>query len=169
MGSRVELQKPTVIPKGAACAMPLRALKASKMLSFARTPLAKPATLADIGRAAVGVSAMSASAVLNGARTSTRIAAETRNKILEEAARLRAPQDISVAGFDDTLAARTSVPQLTTVRQPLRAMGGKAVELLLGIDPASSTLGNIVFPTQPITRASVAPPPSKPISIPRLA
>lgn len=81
---------------------------------------------------------------------------------------LRVPHDISVVGFDDTLAARTSVPQLTTVRQPLRAMGGKAVELLLGIDPSQSNLGNIVFPTQSVARASVSAPPVKTVAIPRL-
>jgi DNA-binding LacI/PurR family transcriptional regulator len=34
---------------------------------------------------------------------------------------LRVPDEISVVSFDDTLAARTTMPQLTTVRQPLRA------------------------------------------------
>src|SRR5688572_2120915 len=48
----------------------------------------RAATLADVGRAA-GVSAMAASAVLNGARTSSRISEETRERILEAAARLR--------------------------------------------------------------------------------
>ena len=45
------------------------------------------ATLADVGREA-GVSPMAASAVLNGARTSSRIAEETRERILAAAARL---------------------------------------------------------------------------------
>ncbi|WP_158218952.1 LacI family DNA-binding transcriptional regulator [Roseateles aquatilis] len=45
------------------------------------------ATLADVGREA-GVSAMAASAVLNGAKTSSRIADETRDRILEAARRL---------------------------------------------------------------------------------
>jgi LacI family transcriptional regulator len=45
---------------------------------------------------------------------------------------IKIPDDISVAGFDDTLAARTSAPTLTTMRQPLRKMGVRAVELLLG-------------------------------------
>lgn len=44
---------------------------------------------------------------------------------------IQVPSDISVVGFDDTLNARTSVPPLTTVRQPLRRMGARAVELLL--------------------------------------
>lgn len=80
------------------------------------------------------------------------------------AAGLRVPDDISVAGFDDTLAARACVPQLSTVRQPLRQMGGRAVELLLDLARAgTSGTGAIdgspvVFPTHPVLRASVASP-----------
>ena len=44
--------------------------------------------VADVAREA-GVSAMAASAVLNGARTSSRIAPETRERILKAAAKLR--------------------------------------------------------------------------------
>lgn len=46
------------------------------------------ATLADVGREA-GVSEMAVSAVLNGARTSARISAETRARVLAAAERLR--------------------------------------------------------------------------------
>ena len=46
------------------------------------------ATLADVGREA-GVSQMAASAVLNGAKTSARISAETRARVLAAAERLR--------------------------------------------------------------------------------
>ena len=46
------------------------------------------ATLADVGREA-GVSQMAVSAVLNGARTSARISAETRVRVLAAAERLR--------------------------------------------------------------------------------
>lgn len=44
---------------------------------------------------------------------------------------IRVPTDISVAGFDDTLTARITTPQLTTIRQPFRQMGRRAVEVLL--------------------------------------
>ena len=40
------------------------------------------------------------------------------------------PERLSVAGFDDAPIAHSVWPKLTTVRQPLRAMGEKAVELL---------------------------------------
>lgn len=87
------------------------------------------------------------------------------------AAGVRVPEDVSVAGFDDTLAARSTVPQLTTVRQPLRAMGSRAVELLLEriasdttqIAPTKST----VFTTELILRASTAKPAGKAQLVPR--
>lgn len=78
---------------------------------------------------------------------------------------LRVPEDISVAGFDDTLAARTTVPQLATVRQPLRTMAHRAVEVLLDmIDhsrgrPAKALKSPIVFPVEIIQRNSVGPRP----------
>lgn len=83
---------------------------------------------------------------------------------------LRVPGDVSVAGFDDTLGARTTVPQLTTVRQPLQAMGARAVEALLarlrhksGHTPLE-TEETIVFPTEIVWRASVG----EPVAAPRL-
>lgn len=44
---------------------------------------------------------------------------------------LRVPEDISVVGFDDIPIAKIVYPPLTTIRQPLRAMGEKAAEALL--------------------------------------
>jgi LacI family transcriptional regulator len=41
------------------------------------------------------------------------------------------PQDISVAGFDDTALATTISPELTTVRQPIAEMAGEAVAMLV--------------------------------------
>ena len=76
---------------------------------------------------------------------------------------LRVPDDVSVVGFDDTLVARATLPQLTTVRQPLRAMGGRAVEILLEQIDAHLAGGehshqpSMVFPTELVLRASVAP------------
>jgi len=79
---------------------------------------------------------------------------------------LRVPEDVSVAGFDDTLAARMTVPPLTTVRQPLREMGRMAVEELLArienweTKPAAKP---VIFPTQVVLRSSLAtvPAPTK--------
>lgn len=44
---------------------------------------------------------------------------------------LRVPKDVSVMGFDDVFAASTNNPPLTTIHQPLRAMGQAAADTLL--------------------------------------
>jgi LacI family transcriptional regulator len=76
---------------------------------------------------------------------------------------IRVPDDVSVVGFDDTLAARTTVPQLTTVRQPLREMGQRAVEILLEEiinrhGPSEMPPPPIIFPTAIVHRTSVGRP-----------
>jgi LacI family transcriptional regulator len=47
---------------------------------------------------------------------------------------LECPGDVSVAGFDDSVGARFSRPQLTTVRQPLVEMTSEAVRRLIAPD-----------------------------------
>jgi DNA-binding LacI/PurR family transcriptional regulator len=44
---------------------------------------------------------------------------------------LRVPEDCSVVGFDDVAQASLSLPSLTTVRQPMEAMGSMSVEMML--------------------------------------
>jgi DNA-binding LacI/PurR family transcriptional regulator len=44
---------------------------------------------------------------------------------------LRVPEDCSVVGFDDVAQAGLSVPSLTTVRQPMEAMGSMSVGIML--------------------------------------
>ena len=50
----------------------------------------------------------------------------------------RVPEDVSVVGFDDVQTAAYHTPGLTTVRQPLRAMGEMAAATLLNRIAASS-------------------------------
>jgi DNA-binding LacI/PurR family transcriptional regulator len=50
---------------------------------------------------------------------------------LLQASGLRVPDDVIVTGFDGVLAARLSRPTLTTVRQPMEAMGRVAARLLV--------------------------------------
>lgn len=45
---------------------------------------------------------------------------------------LQVPGDLSVVGFDDTSLATSVWPALTTVRQPVSAMAGSALDMLLG-------------------------------------
>lgn len=77
---------------------------------------------------------------------------------------LRVPEDISVAGFDDTLASRASLPRLTTVRQPLLLMGRIAAEILLGrtgvIKESRVPASPVVLPIEVVPRDSVGPRPS---------
>jgi LacI family transcriptional regulator len=44
---------------------------------------------------------------------------------------LRVPEDCSVIGFDDVAQASLSSPSLTTVRQPMEAMGSMSAGLIL--------------------------------------
>ncbi len=78
---------------------------------------------------------------------------------------LRVPEDVSVIGFDDSTASQTSIPPLTTVRQPQVAKGESAALLLmqrLGIDLPSSmtppvlTDGSVLLDTELIVRDSTA-------------
>jgi len=50
------------------------------------------------------------------------------------------PEEMSVMGYDDTIDARISYPTLTTLRQPIEAMGEKAFELLMDGPNARSVI-----------------------------
>ena len=72
---------------------------------------------------------------------------------------LRAPDDLSVVGFNDMHFADRFDPPLTTVRIPHHEMGRCAAELLLGrIAGAEQTAGPVVLPAQLIVRASTRGP-----------
>jgi LacI family transcriptional regulator len=68
---------------------------------------------------------------------------------------LRVPQDLSVVGFDDTLLARMVSPPLTTVRQPLREMGGVALRTALRLaDGEKIESHHIELATELVVRGS---------------
>ena len=69
---------------------------------------------------------------------------------------LRVPEDISIVGYDDVLLARYLFPALTTVRQPLRAMGRAAAEAALGILEPTGKEVRRRFAPELIVRQSVA-------------
>lgn len=74
---------------------------------------------------------------------------------------LRVPEDVSVAGFDDSAVAHFSWPPLTTVRQPIRAMARAAIEYLVAragqrVDLRERT----ELPLKLIERQSTAPAPA---------
>lgn len=78
----------------------------------------------------------------------------------------RVPEQLSVAGYDDTPISRAVWPALTTVRQPIRPMVYRATELLLDSigrrEEASSpsARGVEVFEAPLIVRATTASPPN---------
>jgi LacI family transcriptional regulator len=87
---------------------------------------------------------------------------------------LRVPGDVSVVGFDDIQSAAYQNPALTTVRQPLKAMGRIAAETLLRRIRRLGTDGNcpetMVVPELIIRETTSTPPQGLPVprrSLPR--
>lgn len=71
-----------------------------------------------------------------------------------EELQLRIPDDIRVVGFDDLPQSRLMPPPMTTVRQPMRAMAARAVQLVLEAEPGTDPGDRAEFPTELIVRAS---------------
>jgi DNA-binding LacI/PurR family transcriptional regulator len=72
---------------------------------------------------------------------------------------LRAPEDLSVVGFDDVPVAAWAAPPLTTVRQPLAAMAATAFRMLRsGGSGASAQAHHVELATSLVVRDSTAPP-----------
>jgi len=73
---------------------------------------------------------------------------------------LSVPGDVSIVGFDDSTFMPCTDPPLTTVRQPIEAMGQTAVALLLsqiGGGPVSSE--ELLFEPELVVRGSTGPAP----------
>ncbi len=74
--------------------------------------------------------------------------------VLQDAGR-RIPEDVAVVGFDDTPVAVTTRPTLSTVRQPIEAMGREMARLLLRrIDDPDDAPSQVVFATELVVRES---------------
>ena len=74
---------------------------------------------------------------------------------------LRVPQDVSVVGYDDSAFMNCTDPPLTTVRQPLEAIGRAAVAMLVGqIDGIPVTAEELLFEPELVVRGSTGPAPS---------
>ena len=71
---------------------------------------------------------------------------------------LSVPRDLSVIGFDDSALMTCTDPPLTTVRQPIEALGRAAVSLLMNqIDGARVTADELLFEPELVVRGSTGP------------
>jgi LacI family transcriptional regulator, repressor for deo operon, udp, cdd, tsx, nupC, and nupG len=75
---------------------------------------------------------------------------------------LSVPGDVSVVGFDDSPLIAFADPPLTTIRQPVEAMGAAAVNVLLEeISGNPAQRGEFVFQPELVVRGSTAAAPSR--------
>jgi LacI family transcriptional regulator len=73
----------------------------------------------------------------------------------------RVPETVSIAGFDDIAAASLAQPPLTTVAQPVREIGERAVELLVGRVVGERTRPSVVrLKPRLVVRQSTGPTPA---------
>ncbi len=69
------------------------------------------------------------------------------------------PDDVSVIGFDDVGPLHLFGPPMTAIRQPVRAIGGRALSLLLETNwQGKQALVEELLPVEIVVRKSVAPP-----------
>ena len=74
---------------------------------------------------------------------------------------MRVPEDCSVIGFDDVAQASLSVPSLTTVRQPMEAMGAMSAGIILDAIKAADQKRDLPvvrkkIPAEIVTRESTS-------------
>lgn len=75
---------------------------------------------------------------------------------------IKVPEKCSVIGFDDIAAATLTVPALTTIRQPMEAMGDVAAELIVdrlraGPEPSNETVESRKMAPELVVRESTRP------------
>jgi DNA-binding LacI/PurR family transcriptional regulator len=74
---------------------------------------------------------------------------------------LRVPEDVSVIGFDDIREAAYHVPSITTIRQPLKAMGEVAAQTIVDrIEGQKDYPSQIAIEPDLVIRESSGPPPA---------
>lgn len=72
---------------------------------------------------------------------------------------LRVPEDISIIGFDDIPQAGMVRPALSTIRQPLKQMGGLATQMLIDqLKNPDLAPSRVELPTELVVRGSTQPP-----------
>jgi DNA-binding LacI/PurR family transcriptional regulator len=80
---------------------------------------------------------------------------------------LSVPGDVSVVGFDDSGWLNCTDPPLTTIRQPIEAMGRAAVALLVNqMESVSSYPEELLFEPELVVRGSTGPAPAQDEPVP---
>ena len=74
---------------------------------------------------------------------------------------LSVPADISVVGYDDSAFMNCTDPPLTTVRQPIEAIGRAAVAMLIGADRGRGRLRRASSSSSPSSSPAARPPPRR--------
>jgi DNA-binding LacI/PurR family transcriptional regulator len=70
---------------------------------------------------------------------------------------LKVPADLSVVGYDDSAFMSCTDPPLTTVRQPIEAIGRAAVDMLAGqIEGSTVSAEELFFEPEIVARGSTA-------------
>jgi DNA-binding LacI/PurR family transcriptional regulator len=67
---------------------------------------------------------------------------------------IQVPYDVAITGFDDIEETRFAMAPLTTVRQPTRELGRKAVEMALALLAGETVPERVSLPTQVVVRQS---------------
>ena len=82
--------------------------------------------------------------------------------VLREASQcgVRVPEDLSVTGFDDIFFSCYSNPALTTVHQPMKELGRRAMELLLALLRGETVERSVLIGGPLIVRGSTGPAPA---------
>jgi LacI family transcriptional regulator len=70
---------------------------------------------------------------------------------------LKVPEDLSIAGFDDSIVAQVVWPRLTTCRQPIKEMAAAAVSLLTQKRPADRPAERIMAHELVVRESTAAP------------
>jgi DNA-binding LacI/PurR family transcriptional regulator len=102
-----------------------------------------------IGRGASGIICASDPLALGAIRAARR-------------AGLAVPADVSVVGYDDSAFMTCTDPPLTTVRQPIEAIGRAAVQMLTNqIEGAAVSADELFFEPEIVARGSTAAAPAR--------
>ena len=120
-------------------------------------------SLLRVGGYDADLSALAAHELLTGPRRPTAVFAANDVTAIATIAvardlGLRVPEDLSVVGFDNIPESALCSPSLTTVSQPIRTMGERAVEMLIQLIRGESVeRTHLTLATELVVRGSTAP------------